>query len=122
MIIEDKLQGEPPSKAIWYNVRRDKNDNIIIYPYVRNKWISDHINIFKSKYSKTKEPVNITVHFVTRTPKLTSELFQAFEYICKNVFIYDVEQIQNIHITKEISEPNDKSFKACIHNFTIETI
>lgn len=124
MIIEDTLQGEPPSKAIWYEVKRDENDNPVMFPQTRSKWIVDNIALLHGKYERLSvdQFIDVEIHYVTRSHKRTSELLRAFEYILCRVFIYSADQIRNVHITKELSVPNDKEFKACIHNFTIKIV
>jgi hypothetical protein len=122
IVIEDKLHGEPPSRAIWYNVKRDEHDNVILYSQVRNKWIFDNINLLKSKYATkllSSSMIDIDIHFIVRHHRRTSELLQSFEYVITRVFIDSVDQIRNIKITKEISSPNDKNFKACVHDFKL---
>jgi hypothetical protein len=118
-IIKDKLQGEPPSKAIWYGVKRDDNGNAVMYPYVKNKWIYDNIGLLKQKYEKTDNQIDISIHYILRSEKKVSELLASFEFILLKVFINNSHQIRNITITKEVSELNNDQFKACIQEFQI---
>lgn len=118
MIIRGNLEGEPPSKVFWYDVKRDERGNPIMYQYVKSKWIHDNISALRlKKHKRTAEPIDIEVNFILKNDRKISELLSAIEFIFCNTFIDDTMQIRNITLTKELSNSDKKT----THQFIIKT-